>query len=270
MCKFFLTILIIGISFSAIGQTPMRALIAKKADYTTGLRLSIDASTITGLVDDDPVSTWPDLSGNSNDLTATTTLRPLYKTNILNAKPVVRFDGVNDVMAKATPAGLDGGTGMTIFIVVKNPGINLNAYLAKWDYQTQGSWIWATFVTDETRMYIAPTLTDNGSTYKTTSTSDMASGTWYLLEMVYDGSQGTASDRVKIYRNGTLVTQAATGTIPTSLVSSTATLKLGRAGGTLAWYFTGDFAAVRIYDHAVSDANRLIVRTKMNSEWAVF
>ncbi len=62
--------------------------------------LWLDASSITGLSDGSSVSQWSDLSGNARHLTnASTTQRPVYRTNILNGLPVVRFDGVNDQLA---------------------------------------------------------------------------------------------------------------------------------------------------------------------------
>jgi hypothetical protein len=51
------------------------------------------------LNDGDPVATWADQSGNSRDFSqATSAARPTYKTNILNGKPVVRSDGVDDYL----------------------------------------------------------------------------------------------------------------------------------------------------------------------------
>ena len=55
-------------------------------------------STAT-LVDGDAVSQWDDLSGNLRHLLqASASLRPLYKVNVQNGKPIVRFDGVDDYM----------------------------------------------------------------------------------------------------------------------------------------------------------------------------
>ena len=49
------------------------------------------ADQITGLEDDDPVGTWPDQSGNSNDLTQATAAKKFtYKENIKNGLPVLR------------------------------------------------------------------------------------------------------------------------------------------------------------------------------------
>lgn len=54
------------------------------------------------LNDNDTVTTWTDQSGNANSPTqATEANKPLYKTNILNGKPVVRGDGSDDYMKKA-------------------------------------------------------------------------------------------------------------------------------------------------------------------------
>jgi hypothetical protein len=58
----------------------------------TGLVLRLNASLIEGLVDGDAVATWPDVSGLNNNATqSNATYRPIFKTNILNGKPVLRF-----------------------------------------------------------------------------------------------------------------------------------------------------------------------------------
>jgi len=66
-----------------------------------------DADQITGLSDGDAVATWPDIGPNGDDVTqGTPAARPLYKTSILNGKPVVRFDGSDDYLQGAlTNAG---------------------------------------------------------------------------------------------------------------------------------------------------------------------
>jgi hypothetical protein len=54
------------------------------------------------LSDGDPVSSWPSSTGTDSMQQATSGLQPLFKTPIVNGKPVVRFDGVNDYMDGAT------------------------------------------------------------------------------------------------------------------------------------------------------------------------
>jgi len=55
-----------------------------------GCTLWLDASQITNLNDGDAVETWYDLSGNNNHFTQNTeSIRPIYKTNILNGLPAL-------------------------------------------------------------------------------------------------------------------------------------------------------------------------------------
>ena len=61
------------------------------------------ADAITGLADTAAVTTWADSSDNGRGATqATSGNRPVYRTNILASKPVVRFDGTNDFLRTST------------------------------------------------------------------------------------------------------------------------------------------------------------------------
>jgi hypothetical protein len=59
-----------------------------------GLVLRLEADNIVGLTDGQTVTTWPDSSGLGNNATATGS--PVYKTSIMNGKPVVRFSAGGD------------------------------------------------------------------------------------------------------------------------------------------------------------------------------
>ena len=65
-----------------------------KTISTTNNKGLTDPSALTytaGAVDGSPVSTWPDSSVNGNNATQTGSARPIFKTNVVNGKPVVRF-----------------------------------------------------------------------------------------------------------------------------------------------------------------------------------
>lgn len=66
----------------------------------TGLVAWYDASQLTGLVDGAQVATFTDYGGSSRHLAqSTATKRPTYRTAVTpTGKPVVRFDGVDDLM----------------------------------------------------------------------------------------------------------------------------------------------------------------------------
>lgn len=74
------------------------------------------------LNDGDPVDTWPDSSGAGNNGTGTTTTRPLYKQNVRQGLPAVRFDGTDDYIAidgiASTLTGADKP--FTVFVVARS------------------------------------------------------------------------------------------------------------------------------------------------------
>ena len=56
---------------------------------TSGLKLALDASALTGLANGATVTTWTDMSGNNNHATAAATgSGATYQTDALNGKPV--------------------------------------------------------------------------------------------------------------------------------------------------------------------------------------
>jgi hypothetical protein len=66
-------------------------------DGITGLVGWWEADAITGLSDNDPVTTWLDQSSALADVSqSSATFKPIYKTAIVNGLPVVRFDGIDD------------------------------------------------------------------------------------------------------------------------------------------------------------------------------
>jgi len=67
-------------------------------DVSHDLELWLNIDRITTLNDGDPVSSWPDSSGNNNNATNAGSIRPTYETNELNGKPVISFDGVEDYL----------------------------------------------------------------------------------------------------------------------------------------------------------------------------
>jgi len=85
------------------------------------------ADRITGLEDDDPVGTFPDHSGNGNDLVqATAANKPLYKVNIQNGLPAVQSDGIGMYMTCATIATAQTNT---VFLVGSLVSMTINSML---------------------------------------------------------------------------------------------------------------------------------------------
>lgn len=81
------------------------------------LWLWLDPTQLTGLNDGDMVASDTDFSGNSRTPTQTTdNYKPLYKTNIVNNRPMLLFDGSNDYMRKLS---ITSTQPYTVFVVAK-------------------------------------------------------------------------------------------------------------------------------------------------------
>ncbi len=90
--------------------------------------LWLAADRITGLADDDAVATWSDLSVVGNHATqANAGNRPVYKTGIVNGKPVVRFTGTSGALDLTSEPALT--TEATIFIVASQQSAAGNTVL---------------------------------------------------------------------------------------------------------------------------------------------
>jgi hypothetical protein len=77
-----------------------------------------DANAITGLNDNDPVTTWSDESNNSRNLS--TGSAPTYKTNIFGDKPSVRFE-VTQYLKNDSAFMYPNGS-CTVAIILSGPG----------------------------------------------------------------------------------------------------------------------------------------------------
>lgn len=88
----------------------------------SGLQLWLKADAITGLADLDPVTQWDDSSGLANHATqASGLIQPVYRTNIVNGLPVVRFDGAGDRLGLTTAgfkAITNNAAGISVFSYV--------------------------------------------------------------------------------------------------------------------------------------------------------
>lgn len=207
-----------------------------------GLKLWLKADSLV-LSNNDPVSTWSDSSGNGNDVTGTGGQRPLYKTNIQNGLPSVRFDGVDDF--------LNGGviaTYGTLFVVSNftgtSPFDDYHAMVAT-NSRVGGTADAYMFGTQSsTNIY-----TDNGTPFTATSiyinkvqTVDFAT---LSTTKIFAGVDSTPASKTSLQL----------GQDPIQLVNR---------------YWQGDVFEILVYDTALSDTNRNKVEDYLNSKWALF
>lgn len=172
--------------------------------------VSADDPLLSGLNDGDPVggtTPWTDrVTGTrvfSNPIVGD---RPVKKLNIVNGKPVIRFDATNDRLEFSVPSSnIVTASAFTIFIVVKpdrngttsgtEAGANLLTSIGYWGivlFDSGGG-------TNKFRFYRF-----NGGYVGVNSTTTYSTGSWYIVECWYDGTDL----RIKV-NNDAEATQAA-------------------------------------------------------------
>jgi hypothetical protein len=190
------------------------------------------------LANNAPVASWADGSGTGNLLSQGTGVsQPLFKTNIVNGKPVVRFDGANDWLEYAgAPGGFGAQTGQTIFLVAQyavdtdlltavttNPGFNaLQVFFGGGNPRFQGSM---------------------GAAIATVTGAIKAVGVWHSTVLRFDD----ITDGLECFTNGVFQTNNfEAGAFATN------TITLGRRSAVAGLYFAGDIAEVGIYSRSLT------------------
>ena len=189
----------------------------------SGLVAWYDASQITGKADSDAVSSWADSSGNGHTASqATGSKQPLYKTNILNGFPVLRFDGIDDFMSVSSMGAL---TNHSVFVVAKDSAEDWGVLGGP----TGNPQIRRGYFGND-KLSFKDSVSDNTAP---STTLHVAQGNWSLMEWVFVGTT------CFYYQNGVAHgTGAYSGTMPAEAYGTLGGLFTG--SGTL----TGDFAEI--------------------------
>jgi len=207
-----------------------------------------DAGGTTPCADGDAVYVWKDTSGNSYNATQSTLgYRPLYKTKIINGKPVIRFDGTDDVLA-ITSSLASAGDNLSFFMVVKPSNTTPIGIFDSGDedsirnYST-GQWDWF-----------------SGSPYVSMSLADANP---VILEFIHTLP---TYRNVDYYKNGVLISNNSTADSSTTNWGSLA--GLGSINFGYAFY-TGDIAEFLLYKEAVSTAHRQDIELYLKMKYGI-
>lgn len=128
----------------------------------------------------------------------------------------------------------------------------------KWTFQTDGGWQFGTDFTTSTNMQIvlATVPDDNGGgCWMTYASGIVDAATWYHFVIVFDGTLSGDANRLKLYKNGSSMTQSVfAGAVPSTLLNDTADFNLGKWGGSLNQYFNGRIDEVGLWNRALTSA----------------
>lgn len=228
---------------------------------TTNLIARWEADSIMGLSDGDPVTTWPDTSGSSRDLSGGGVTRPLFKTNIFGTKPAVRFDGSDDQMSFT----LASATNFTVFVAWQLKSIQAWTFgPLKWRNGSSGagfSLVGDSATTSNPKKHL--TVWNGGGT-------EICNQAGPDESLSLPGTpRGKAIDTWRW--NGTTCTMKKNGSSQSTAGGAGG---YGIAGGQNVGfpynYCGGDVAAILVYDTNLSDGDVGLVETYLNAKFPCF
>lgn len=240
-----------------------------RPDEIANLSVWLDASDSGTLFDatsggsavaaDGGVARWRDKSANAFDaIQATANNRPTRKTNIQNGRDVLRFDGSNDTLQIAS---VTLQTFITAFVVSSTTRTSTNlkfwmehgagiATNAGFFFNGTNAGAWA--VNRASSLHFGPSLDNN----------DWIGSGWALATFTYDGVGS-------IFKNNTLVSNAASSGTARSNSNATAALNIG-SRNQASLYLTGDIGEILIYNRVLSVNEIATVSLWLNSRWAMY
>lgn len=198
------------------------------------------------------VSSWADQSGYANDGTqGTSASQPLWVSNVVNGKPVLRFDGSNDFLTTGTNSSLVSSD-FTYFVVSAFNSTSGSPALLSRDEGggATNKWIYW-YNSGGMQLHIQP-----GNQLLSSTAFSRTNGQVNLLALKKSGTT------YQHYRNASANGSAvATLAIP----SINSDFRIGQAENN--FYLNGDIAEVIAYDHALSDSDRNKVEGYLNTKY---
>lgn len=190
--------------------------------------------------DGDLIATWADQSGNGNTLTqATDAAKPVYKVNVQNGQPVLRFDGVDDWMT--TTASFAGETGLEVFCVGARTGTPAFGMMVV-TFRGGNELRWA----------------GDGATiewlYNGNSVDGAVVSGWHLYEGDFDG----ANKNLRV-DNGAAASSANAAGLSDSVID------IGARNGTN--FFAGDIGEIVVTNQSQTAANNALMHTYATGRW---
>jgi hypothetical protein len=197
--------------------------------------LLLAADTLS-LSNGDPVSTWTDGSGSSNNATGSGATRPTYQTNVVNSLPVVRFTTSSILLLANTISDGD----CTIVCVLKESGSRLIAL--------GGTGSWAFYGTSG-GLWLFRADNDGGFT---ASVSYTGFNVW---------TSRVTSGVVSAWKNG----------VPIGSPTAVGTRTIDNIGTrqSLASTSDGDVAEIRYYSSALSEVDRSGAEQSVGTKYSI-
>jgi hypothetical protein len=226
----------------------------------SGLTLWLHAAAVA-LADAQPVAAWPDSSGAGlNFGQAEAARRPTLRTNVVGGQPVVRFDGVDDVLSAGSVAGsvLVGANEATVFCVQKQAGAKAQNTTLHWIAPDDTNRFGAHLSYENTLIFDFGNVTAGG---RVGGAQPAGWDDAFKIVSLRRLSGGAGAIRV----GGA---DAVTGTFTDALDNTqSAPLFVGGMGAEAVSALQGDLAELIVYNRGLSDAERTQVYDYLNAKY---
>jgi hypothetical protein len=175
------------------------------------------------------------------------------------------FDASSEYGYTADQDALDCTSAFTASAWIRLDSLGtLRSILTKWTYSTSGTFAIETdtAANDELRVFVAASAADAGVNRCTTTDANLAANTWHHVGVYYDGAQGSNAARLVVEVNGVAAACSFSGTIPATLVNSSAQLRVASWSGTLTRLFgPGNIDEVAFWCSTLTGASRAALRS---------
>jgi hypothetical protein len=221
--------------------------------------------------DSDAISTWADASGHGNDLTGTTTTRPLKKstgTFGLNNQPTARADGVDDILSGGYILDYTGRSGLTIIAVIHHALTANDSSSPIIGRDTTGAdgrgWELSVMNTGDLRFFV-PSSSSAGASRDSSIVN--------LLEMpaIVRGRYNGATEELSVWINGVSQDGTLSGAVPASIGNNGTILKAFGTYWTVSdTNFKGDIAEIIVFNRALTDGECEAIEAELITKYNLY
>ena len=179
--------------------------------------------------------------------------------------PTFNFDG-SDGYILTNYLGISAVTKCTISIWAKASNLNLDIFLYgnSADSPANHGIACQTYTDGKFYAYVS----NSSYAYWTRSSNRLSDNTWFNYAFIFDGSQSTNSDRVRIYTNGISVNYTKSGTFPSVLQTSDKGMEFAKdQRQNNPW--NGDIGNFQIYNRALSASEVLFNYNGLKSRFGL-
>lgn len=229
----------------------------------SGLKLWLDATYITGLSDGTAITTWNDRSGNGyNAAQSDSAKKPTYKVNILNGKPVVRFDGGDELALSSGFDMLKNVGGFTTIAVGKFGNPELNETFVKIGSGAGTSR--AMLIKAGTKLTVAGRRLDAESPIKNLESNNVVS---LVYHKIYTGIIDFANSNAYLYQNN--VADGVNTNFSTDGNTENTNSTFIGIGGAGSEFLSGDIAELVVYNRTLSNNEITQINKYLSVKWGI-